>query len=64
LLLCVAFDSSGNLFVADTNNNKIKKIDASGLVTTFAIGLKGPVGIAFDSNGNLYVAETGWTGND
>jgi serine/threonine protein kinase, bacterial len=32
----IAVDSSGNLFVADTNNHKIRRISSSGLVTTIA----------------------------
>ncbi|MEI6209607.1 MAG: FG-GAP-like repeat-containing protein [Desulfuromonadales bacterium] len=64
-------DGSGNLFVADTSNNSIRKITPSGSVTTFAGGggsgsndgtgtsakLNEPRGIAVDSSGNLYVAD-------
>lgn len=32
----VAVDASGNLYIADANNNTIRKVDASGVITTFA----------------------------
>ncbi|EJF07348.1 NHL repeat protein, partial [Thiovulum sp. ES] len=53
----LAFDEEGNLFVADSNNSKIKKITPDGDVTTFASGVNEPYGLAFDKNGNLFVSE-------
>lgn len=68
----IAIDSLGNLFVADTNNNLIRKISPTGAITTFAGNPRGgyadgsagaasftlPKGIAIDSHDNLYVADT------
>jgi sugar lactone lactonase YvrE len=68
----VAVDSSGNVNVADTLNNCIRKITSSGIVTTFAgsriigstngVGADAefyyPQGVAFDSSGDLYVGDT------
>ena len=64
-------DSAGNLYVANTNNSKIRKIDTDGNVTTIAGSIPGylddqgtdarfdnPHGLAIDSDGNLYVADT------
>jgi len=69
----LALDSSGNVFVADTVNQVIRKITSAGVVTTLAgqTGVAGsadgsgtaaqfrhPSGIAVDSAGVLYVADT------
>lgn len=59
----IAVDISGNVFVADTGNGKIRKITYEGMVSTIATvdsitdGLT-PAGIAQDSNGNLYISDT------
>jgi sugar lactone lactonase YvrE len=55
----LAFDSSGNLFVANSGNNTISEITPGGMVSTFASGLNDPRGLAFDASGNLYVANNG-----
>jgi hypothetical protein len=69
----LAVDGSGNVYVADTYNNTIRKVTPGGAVTTLA-GTAGPdggsadgtgsaasfnvpVGIAVDSDGTLYVAD-------
>jgi sugar lactone lactonase YvrE len=68
----VAVDASGNVYVADSNNNVVRKI-AGGMVTTYGgngtAGLvNGPIatsqfnfpaGVAVDAAGNLYVADAG-----
>ncbi len=70
----VAVDSFGNLYIADTGNNRIRKV-TNGVITTVAgdgiegyggdsvaataTGLNQPQGVAFDSAGNLYIADTG-----
>lgn len=68
----VAVDREGNLYIADTRNNSIRKITPAGVVTTLAgsAGSEGrtdgsgtaarfnePFGIAVDSNGTIYVAD-------
>ena len=68
----IAVDASGNLYVADTDNNMIRKITPGGLVSTLAgsktsgntngqgtqASFNTPKGIAVDASGNVYVADT------
>lgn len=54
----VAADRFGNVYVADTNSGRIRKVDATtGRVTTVATGLAGPRGLAFESTGQLLITE-------
>ncbi len=53
----LAFDKSGNLYVANFFDNTVDKVTPGGVVSTFInTGLNGPKGLAFDSSGNLFVA--------
>jgi uncharacterized protein (TIGR03437 family) len=70
----LAFDASGNLFVGDSDNGRIRKIDTGGLISTVAgtgqlrtspdgglavsTLLYNPSGVTVDSAGNLYIADT------
>ncbi|CAN5153396.1 SBBP repeat-containing protein [soil metagenome] len=56
----VAVDALGNVYVADTGNNMIRKINTSGTVSTYADGgyFNAPSGIAVDASGNVYVADS------
>jgi len=54
----IAVDSSGNLFVADTGNNALRKITPGGTVSTVVAGLGGPSGVAVSANGTVYIAES------
>lgn len=67
----VAVDGQNNIYVGDQDNNLIRKITPSGVVSTFAgtgiLGFQngttsnaqfsGPAGLVFDSSGNLYIAD-------
>jgi len=55
-------DDTGNLYIADTFNGRIRKLDvASGIITTIAGGpqrLSGPQGLYIDGAGNVFLADT------
>ncbi len=58
----VAVDTAGNVYVADTENDSVRKVTPSGDVTTLAgpsAGLQLPGGIALDATGNLVIAQGG-----
>ena len=55
----IAFDSKGNLFVSDPQNQVLVKITPGGTITTFDSGYA-PAGLAFDAAGNLFVADSGF----
>jgi sugar lactone lactonase YvrE len=59
--LGVAADMAGNLYIADTSNLVIRKVDSFGTITTFATdpSFSDLVSLAIDSAGNLYSADDG-----
>jgi DNA-binding beta-propeller fold protein YncE len=65
----LAFDSAGNLFVADSADLTIFKFTPAGVQSVFAAPAsfssgQGPVGLAFDKSGNLFVSTEGNQPND
>ncbi|HEY2963647.1 MAG TPA: NHL repeat-containing protein [Pyrinomonadaceae bacterium] len=68
----LAIDTDGNLYVADTGNNRIRKVTPKGKVTTVAgdgtpgyldgptaqARFNGPIGVAVDAQGTVFVADT------
>ena len=69
----ISFDANGDLLIADTSNNRIRRVDQKGIITTVAgtgttghSGDKGPateatffdpVSVVADADGNLYVSD-------
>jgi hypothetical protein len=69
----IEIDSEGNLYLADTSNNRIRKIDTDGIINTVAgngvaafsgdgglateASLNFPIDIAIDAEGNLFIAD-------
>lgn len=70
-----AVDASGNIYIADANNRVIRKVNTSGIISTFAgtgvMGYSGdgaaataakftlPVDVATDATGNVYIVDNG-----
>ena len=71
----LAFDKAGNMYICDGNNNRIRKINTFGIITTVAgngvldysgdnglatsAALFGPISLLVDSYGNLYISTSG-----
>src|ERR1035437_3720940 len=69
----VTVDTAGNVFIADTGNQRIRKVSASGIITTIAgtgtaafggdgglatvAQVNNPLGVAVDAAGNLFIAD-------
>ncbi len=69
----IAFDAAGNLYIVERDENRVRKVDAHGIITTFAgtgtsgysgdggpaagAGLWEPASVAADGAGNLYIAD-------
>ena len=70
----MAVDGSGNLYIADAGNQRVRRVDGAGVITTVAgngtsnysgdggpaveASLRGPVKVAVDGLGNLYIADS------
>jgi trimeric autotransporter adhesin len=71
----VVADASGNLYIADTGNHRVRRVDPKGMVSTIAgsgligfdgdageavtLSLASPAGVAVDAAGTVYIADTG-----
>jgi sugar lactone lactonase YvrE len=71
----IALDTSGNLYICDTSNNRIRRVAPNGIITTiagsgirgfsgdggpaYAASLAGPRGVAVDGTGNFFIADAG-----
>ena len=68
----ISIDKNSNIYIADTYNNRVRKIDQNGIITTIAGGgnggdgglavnasLTSPVDVITDSAGNIYISEQG-----
>jgi trimeric autotransporter adhesin len=72
--IAVAVDAKANLYISDYGNNRVRKVDSAGIITTVAgngrqgfsgdggrataARLNDPRGLAVDSHGNLYIADS------
>ena len=54
----LAADAAGNIYIADSQNNRIRKLDMNNNVTTVASGFSQPAAVAVGDDGQLWVADT------
>jgi hypothetical protein len=75
LPVAVALDAIRNIYISDSNNNRIRRVDSGGTITTIAgspvstfsgdlgpatsAGLLSPSGVALDALGNIYIGDSG-----
>ena len=55
----VALDASGNQYIADTNNSRIRMVNTNGIITTVASGFFNPQAVVAYGTNFLYVADSG-----
>ncbi len=55
----VAADGVGNVYIADRDNNRIRRVAPDGTITSVAAQLNVPTSVSVDPLGNLYVADSG-----
>jgi hypothetical protein len=69
----ICTDGSGNIYIADQSNNRVRKVNLSGIISTIAgtgaagyngdgiagtaAKLNGPTGVVADAGGNIYIAD-------
>ncbi len=53
----VAVDDNGSLYIADTVNNRIRKVAPDGTISTVTDQVLNPLGVTVDGEGNLYIAD-------
>jgi hypothetical protein len=69
----IAADATGNVFISDQNNNRVRKINTSGNIATVAgsgssifsgdggpataAGINSPIGVAVDGSGNIFIVD-------
>ncbi len=55
----IAVDARRNVYIADARNNRVRRVSASGNLSTALDGLNDPEAVAVDGQGVLYIADTG-----
>ena len=55
----LASDGNGNVFVADTSGNQVKRIDGDSNITDIGAGYNGPMAVAVGADGHVFIADTG-----
>jgi hypothetical protein len=54
----LALDALGNLYIGDAYNNRVRRIDTQGIITTVGPRMWWPQGVAVDPSGNILIADS------
>ncbi len=59
----IYIDKTGNMFISDSYNNRVRKVDTSGIITTYAGGAGGACGDSIMATASCFLQATGITGD-
>lgn len=54
----IAIASDGSVLIADTYNNRIRRVGTDGIITTVAVSLHYPAGVALATDGSVFIADS------
>jgi sugar lactone lactonase YvrE len=53
----IALDSAGNIFIADTQNERIRRVNTKGIISTLVSKVRTPTGLSTNATGDVFTCE-------